>query len=86
MPAAKVIVEQKSLGIDLAKPEVRQGRDVTPAQQAFAYAQGLPLSQQPRYIVACNFAELWVAVGICPRAGRALQERAIVSAAARGFI
>lgn len=60
MPAAKVIVEQKSLGIDLAKPEVRQGRDVTPAQQALAYAQGLPLSQQPRYIVACNFAELWV--------------------------
>lgn len=60
IPAAKVIVEQKSLGIDLAKPEVRQGREVTPAQQALAYAQGLPLSQQPRYIVACNFAELWV--------------------------
>lgn len=59
IPAAKVIVEQKSLGIDLAKPEVRQGREVTPAQQALAYAQGLPLSQQPRYIVACNFAELW---------------------------
>lgn len=60
IPAAKVIVEQKSLGIDLAKPEVRQGREVTPAQQALAYAQGLPLSQQPRYIAACNFAELWV--------------------------
>ena len=60
IPAAKVIVEQKSLGIDLSKPEVRQGREVTPAQQALAYAQGLPLSQQPRYIVACNFAELWV--------------------------
>ena len=60
IPAAKVIVEQKSLGIDLAKPEMRQGREVTPAQQALAYAQGLPLSQQPRYIVACNFAELWV--------------------------
>ena len=59
-PSAKVIIEQKSLGIDLSKPEKRQGRMVTPAQQALAYAQGMSLSQQPRYIVACNFAEFWV--------------------------
>ena len=60
IPSAKVLVEQKSLGIDLARGEVRQGRKVTPAQQGLAYAQGMPLSQQPRYIVACNFAEFWV--------------------------
>ena len=60
VPSAKVIIEQKSRGIDLAKPETRQGRPVTPAQQALAYAQGIALSQQPRYVVACNFAEFWV--------------------------
>ncbi len=60
IPSAKTLIEQKSLGIDLAKEETRQGRKVTPAQQGLAYAQGMPLSQQPRYIVACNFSEFWV--------------------------
>lgn len=60
IPSAKTLVEQKSLGIDLAKEETRQGRKVTPAKQGNAYAQGMPLSQQPRYIIACNFAEFWV--------------------------
>lgn len=60
IPSAKTLVEQKSLGIDLAKGETRQGRKVTPAKQGNAYAQGMPLSQQPRYIIACNFAEFWV--------------------------
>lgn len=60
IPSAKTLVEQKSLGIDLAKEETRQGRKVTPAKQGNAYAQGMPLSQQPRYIIACNSAEFWV--------------------------
>lgn len=60
IPSAKTLVEQKSLGINLAKEETRQGRKVTPAKQGNAYAQGMPLSQQPRYIIACNFAEFWV--------------------------
>ena len=60
IPSAKTLVEQKSLGIDLAKEETRQGRKVTPAKQGNAYAQGMPLSHQPRYIIACNFAEFWV--------------------------
>lgn len=60
IPSAKTLVEQKSLGIDLAKEETRRGRKVTPAKQGNAYAQGMPLSQQPRYIIACNFAEFWV--------------------------
>lgn len=60
VPDARVIIEQKSLGIDLAKKELRQGRMVTPAEQARDYANGMPLSQRPRYIVTCNFAELWV--------------------------
>ena len=60
VPSAHVLIEQKSRGIDMSKSEVRQGREVTPAQQGLAYAQGMPLTQQPRYIVTCNFAELWV--------------------------
>lgn len=33
IPSAKTLIEQKSLGIDLAKEETRQGRKVTPAKQ-----------------------------------------------------
>lgn len=56
---ARLLVEQKGAGIDLAKKELRQGRMVTPAEQARDYANGIPLSQRPRYIVACNFREFW---------------------------
>lgn len=38
IPSAKTLIEQKSLGIDLAKEETRQGRKVTPAKQGNAYA------------------------------------------------
>ena len=60
IPTASAIVEQKGIGHDLSKAEVRQGRPVTPAQQALAYTEGLPLSQKPRYVIASNFAEMWV--------------------------
>lgn len=56
---ARLLVEQKGAGIDLAKKEPRQGRMVTPAEQARDYANGIPLSQRPKYIVACNFREFW---------------------------
>lgn len=60
IPTAKAIVEHKSVGTDLDKPELRQGSMVTPAQQALRYAQGLPLSAQPRYVITCNFQEIRV--------------------------
>ena len=60
VPSAKVIIEQKSLGIDLSKPEKRQGVMVTPVQQALGYAQGISVDDQPIYLVACNFEEFWV--------------------------
>lgn len=60
IPSARALVEQKSYGIDLDKPERRQGRMVTPAQQGYGYAQGLPLSQQPRYVITCNFGTIRV--------------------------
>ncbi|MFL6092378.1 type IIL restriction-modification enzyme MmeI, partial [Corynebacterium durum] len=52
---AKTIVEQKSSGISLDKPELRQGRKVTPFEQAKAYADSLPNSQRPDFIIVCNF-------------------------------
>lgn len=55
IPDAGVIVEQKGLGVDLDKPEERQGRMVTPFEQALAYAESFPRSVQPRFIVVCNF-------------------------------
>lgn len=55
LPEQGVLIEQKSSGVNLDRPEVRQGREVTPYQQALAYAQQMPLNQQPRWIVVCNF-------------------------------
>ena len=50
-----VIIEQKSIDVDLDKPGIRQKREVTPYQQALSYAQSLPPSQSPRFIITCNF-------------------------------
>ena len=53
---AGVLVEQKALGVDLDRPELRQGVMKTPLEQALHYADDLPLSQQPRWVLTCNFA------------------------------
>lgn len=52
---AGVMIEQKSLGVDLDQPELRQGRLKTPLEQVMDYAEDLPISQQPRYLITCNF-------------------------------
>ncbi|MBQ6522448.1 MAG: class I SAM-dependent DNA methyltransferase, partial [Atopobiaceae bacterium] len=49
------IVEQKSLGVDLDKPELRQGAMKTPLDQALDYVDDLPRIEQPRFVVTCNF-------------------------------
>lgn len=54
-PNARLLVEQKSSGIDLDKPEVRQGTPVTPVQQALRYADALPFSLKPSVLCTCNF-------------------------------
>lgn len=56
IPDTGVLIEQKGIDVDLDKPELRQGRSVTPLQQALAYAESFPLSLQPRFLVVCNFA------------------------------
>ena len=58
IPETKVIIEQKSSGKSLSEP-IRQsdGSMLTPFQQARKYIASLPLSQHPRWVVTCNFAE-----------------------------
>lgn len=59
IPETKVIIEQKSLNIDLAKPQ--QGHDgMTPYEQAKMYDNSLPHSEKARWIITSNFAEIWV--------------------------
>ena len=53
---ASTIVEQKTLDIDLDKPESRQGMMKTPLVQALDYVEELPRSEQPRFVVTCNFS------------------------------
>ncbi|MFD2674108.1 type IIL restriction-modification enzyme MmeI [Gulosibacter bifidus] len=52
---AKTVVEQKSLGVDLDKPEPRQGTMVTPFEQAKRYADSLRNSERPDTIIVCDF-------------------------------
>jgi len=61
IPATHVMIEQKSLGKDLSKPiKQSDGTFLTPFQQARRYANELPYSKRPRWIVACNFSEFHV--------------------------
>ena len=58
IPETKVMIEQKSLDVDLNKPAKQSdGSMLTPYQQAKRYADQLPNSQRPRYIVVCNFQD-----------------------------
>ena len=61
IPLTKVMIEQKSLGKNLGEGiKQSDGSVLNPFQQAKRYADTLPNSQRPRWIVTCNFAEFWV--------------------------
>lgn len=49
------LCEQKSVWVDLDEPELRNKTFVTPFQQAMWYAQNLPYSERPRWVMTCNF-------------------------------
>ena len=49
------IVEQKSKGIDLDKPERRRDKEVTPFEQAIGYNNDLPAGGRASTIVTSNF-------------------------------
>jgi len=57
----KVIIEQKSSGVDLNKSyKQSDGNYLTPFEQAKRYYDWLPASERGRYIIICNFKEIWV--------------------------
>lgn len=59
IPETKVLIEQKSLNINLANPQA--GHDgMTPYEQAKMYNDSLPHSEKARWIVTSNFAEIWI--------------------------
>jgi len=61
IPSTKVLIEQKSLNIDLSKPiKQSDGTFLTPFQQAKRYIVDLPVSQHPRWVVTCNFSTFFI--------------------------
>lgn len=61
IPSTRVLIEHKSLGRDLRKSNLQSdGSMLNPFQQARRYVVGLPVSEHPRWIVTCNFAEFLV--------------------------
>ncbi|MBO5668523.1 MAG: class I SAM-dependent DNA methyltransferase, partial [Lentisphaeria bacterium] len=61
IPETRIMIEQKSVDIDLNKPARQSnGAALTPYQQAKRYADQLPNSQRPRYIVVSNFQEFQI--------------------------
>ncbi len=55
----KTLIEQKSKGIDLSKPQPGHN-NMTPYQQAKSYDNVLPHKQKAKWIVLSNFSEIWV--------------------------
>ncbi len=59
IPETHVLIEQKSLGIALDKPQ--PGHDnKTPYEQAKEYDNLLPYDEKARWIITSNFAEIWI--------------------------
>lgn len=59
IPETRVIIEQKSLGIDLSKPQPGHGYK-TPYEQAKDYDNYLPYEERARWIVLSNFRDIWI--------------------------
>ena len=59
IPETHVLIEQKSLGIALDKPQAGHNGQ-TPYEQAKYYDNYLPHSEKARWIVASNFEEIWI--------------------------
>ncbi len=59
IPETRVLIEQKSRGIDLSKPQPGHNNK-TPYEQAKDYDNALPLSEKAKWIIVSNFAEIWV--------------------------
>lgn len=59
IPETHVVIEQKSLGIPLDRPQ--PGHDnKTPYEQAKEYDNLLPYAEKARWIITSNFGEIWI--------------------------
>ena len=59
IPETRVLIEHKSRGIKLDAPQSGHGGK-TPYEQAIEYNQARGFSEKARWIVTCNFDEIWV--------------------------
>ena len=55
----RVLIEQKSLGVDLGRPQPWHNNK-TPYEQAKEYDNALPVSEKALWIVLSNFGEFWI--------------------------
>jgi hypothetical protein len=61
IPSTKVLIEQKSIDVDLLKPAKQSdGTLLTPYQQADRYRKEQNYSEAARWIVTCNFKEFFI--------------------------
>ena len=59
IPSTRVLIEQKSRGVKLDAPQA--GHDgMTPFEQAKFYDDHRPFDEKARWIVTCNFDEIWI--------------------------
>ena len=59
IPETRVLIEHKARGVKLDAPQAGHGGK-TPFEQALEYNIARPFSEKARWIVTCNFAEIWV--------------------------
>ena len=64
IPSVKVLIEQKSNGVDLFTPEDRPNgshtEKITPFEQARRYDNNLPANEKASFLVLCNFKQMVV--------------------------
>lgn len=61
IPSTKVLIEQKSLSLDLHKAKKQSDNAMlTPYEQALRYTAGMKYSERPRWIVTSNFQSFLV--------------------------
>jgi len=60
IPSTKVLIEQKSINIDLRKPVKKGDGYITPFLQAKLYIVNMPQHEHPKWVVTCNFQSFLV--------------------------
>ena len=55
IPSTKVLIEQKSIHVDLRKPIKKGDGYITPFLQAKMYIVNMPQHEHPKWVVTCNF-------------------------------